>query len=723
MSNTINQFIKKAKTVLDRNWNGNYTVPAHGLYPHQWNWDSGFIAIGYSHFNTKRAISEITHLFNAQWKNGMVPQIVFNRNMLGNYFPEPDFWQTERSPDAPDDALTSGITMPPVHGLAVLEIYENAHKKEDIIPFLRWIYPRLISLHRYLYRDRDPDGTGMVYIRHPWESGMDNSPTWDRIFTKFDMSSVTIPAYTRKDLAHVAGAEERPEDRDYDRFVYLVDLFRKNDYDEKMIRKDCPFLVYGPLFNSLLCASNEAIIRIADIIGESFSEAEEWVRITSEAIRTRLYHEEDGMFDYVDMNDGERIDVDTAAGFIPLFCGAATHKQAARIYEYLNSRSFCALHQGNCYTVPNYDTLKEEFDRVNYWKGPVWININWLLMKGLRRYGYHQKADSIAKDILQLPIRFGFHEYYDSFDGRGYGSNNFSWTAALFLDTAYEHYEKQGRRISVTRKRSMLWTRTVLNEHEEPADIPSESLSQDMLSTIKSIKVNYYTDRGTVDYDGIRSSHEYAEYRKLIACLRDFNLDLLTHENEKKSFWINLYNTIIVDGIIALGIKNSVKETYGFFKKICYIIGGQTFSPDDIEHGILRANARHPMCFLRQFGAGDHRKRFSVREVDPRIHFALVCGSRSCAPIQFYSPERINDDLETASLNFANSSEVIVIPEENKINISQIFKWYRTDFGNRDGILRFIEKFIVDDDKKQFIIENRDTLSIEYLYYDWNLNT
>jgi hypothetical protein len=63
--------MKKAKTVLDGNWNGKYTVPTHGLYPHQWNWDSGFIAIGYSHFNTRRAMSELTHLFNAQWKNGM----------------------------------------------------------------------------------------------------------------------------------------------------------------------------------------------------------------------------------------------------------------------------------------------------------------------------------------------------------------------------------------------------------------------------------------------------------------------------------------------------------------------------------------------------------------------------------------------------------------------------------------------------------------------------
>ncbi len=723
MSDTIRHYIKKAKTVLDGNWNGTYTVPAHGLYPHQWNWDSGFIAIGYSHFNTRRAQQELTHLFNAQWKNGMLPQIVFNRNKLGTYFPEPDFWQTERSPNAPDNVLTSGITMPPVHAFAVLKIYENARNKNKVIPFLEWIYPRLLALHRYFYAERDPEGIGLVYMRHPWESGMDNSPMWDRVFKKFDMSSIAVPAYLRKDLEHGVKPEMRPEDRDYDRFVYLVDLFRRNKYDEKAIRNACPFLTYGPLFNSILCASDEALMKIADIIKQPFKEVEEWALMTGKAIRMKLYHDKDGMFDYVDVNDNELIHVDTAAGFTPLFCGAASHEQAARQYEYLNSQSFCALHQGNCYTIPNYDTLKEEFDRVNYWRGPVWININWLLMQGLRRYGYHQKADSVAKDILQLPIRFGFREYYDSFDGRGYGSDNFSWTAALFLDTAYENYEEHRRGIPMMGKRSILWRKVVLNKKKEPAAVPFDRLSQDMLSTIKSIKVNYYTDKGTVDYDALRDSEEYGEYGKLIARLRDYDPGLLKDENEIKAFWINLYNTIVVDGIIALGIKSSVKEITGFFKKICYIISGQTFSPDDIEHGILRANAPHPIYVFRQFGAGDQRKKYSIKEVDPRIHFALVCGSRSCAPIQFYTPERIHDELEMASLNFINSSEVIVIPEEKKMNISQIFKWYETDFGGRTGVLNFIEKYIVDDDKKEFVGKEKDNISIEYLYYDWNLNT
>lgn len=727
MSDTINEYVGKAKGVLEANWTGSYTVPAHGLYPHQWNWDSGFIAIGRSWYDTRRAMEELTSLFKAQWKNGMLPQIVFNREKLGTYFPEPDFWQAERSPDAPEGPLTSGITMPPIHAVAALKIYENARTKEEVVPFLEWLYPRLLSFHRYLYRERDPEGTGLVYIRHPWESGMDNSPMWDRVFEAIDLSRAEIPPYRRRDLSHGVKAEMRPRDRDYDRFVYLVDLFRRNRYDEGAIRGECPFLVLGPLFNSVLCASNEALVRMAEVLGEPHKEQEEWYGMTGKAISERLFHREHGgehgTFDFFSLTEGRLMEVDTAAGFMPLFAGAATREQAEALYGRLDSMSFCALHQGNCFTVPNYDTRKAGFESLNYWRGPVWININWLLMKGLRRYGYHQKADSLAKDILQLPVRFGFHEYYDSFTGMGYGSSGFSWTAALFIDTAYENYWMTGERPLLERLGKKLWRDVVLNRGREAADVPRERLSQEILSGIRDIKTRYYTRRGTVDYEAIRGSGEYRQYKRLTNALRTFDPGLLRDENEKLAFWINLYNSIVVDGIVTLGIRSSVKEVMGFFSKIKYEIGGYGFSPDDMEHGILRMNARPPGHPFRQFGLLDPRKKLAVGELDLRVHFALVCGSRSCAPIKFYTPEQIHEALELAAVNFVNSSEVIAIPEEKRLVISMIFKWYDGDFGGEEGILGFLERYLVDDDKKAFIRRERGNIKIDYLYYDWNLNT
>ena len=81
------EYIRVARQILDNNWTGSYTKPSLSLYPHQWNWDSGFIAIGYAHYNQKRAKKEVLSLFKHQWPNGMVPQIVFNPNSLGSAHP------------------------------------------------------------------------------------------------------------------------------------------------------------------------------------------------------------------------------------------------------------------------------------------------------------------------------------------------------------------------------------------------------------------------------------------------------------------------------------------------------------------------------------------------------------------------------------------------------------------------------------------------------------
>jgi len=124
----------------------------------------------------------------------------------------------------------------------------------------------------------------------------------------------------------------------------------------------------------------------------------------------------------------------------------------------------------------------------------------------------------------------------------------------------------------------------------------------------------------------------------------------------------------------------------------------------------------------KQFGLFNSKRKFSLTIMDPRIHFALVCGSRSCAPIKYYTPEGVNDELELAAQNFINSSEVIVVPEENRILLSQIFKWYKIDFRGKMGIVNFVKKYILDDDKREFLEKTGSGVKIDYLYYDWNLN-
>ena len=725
MSRLFVDYTEKAKKILADNRVGSFTKPAPSLYPHQWNWDSAFIAIGLSHYDTNRAIGEIDSLFKAQWHNGMVPHIVFNYEALGNYFPEPDFWQTERSPNAPESPLTSGITMPPVHTIAVEKIYLNAQKPKTVMPFLERIYPKLIKAHTYLYKERDPEGEGLVYIRHPWESGIDNSPTWDEPLKRMAFDQAKLPQYKRKDLERGIDPKMRPSDDEYARYVYLVDLFRQNSYFEARIRDVCPFLIQAPLFNSILCRANESLVRIAKVIGQDSNLPEQWLQNTSAAIKNKLWHWKHEIFCAYDLVADKPITVDTAAGFLPLYAGAASREQAEKIYQRLNSSSFCALHQGNCFTVPNYDTRKEGYDRSNYWRGPVWININWMLAHGLRRYGYILKADSLQKDLLQLPIRFGFYEYFDSFDGIGYGTENFSWTAALFIDLVNEFYASQKKTgISLPRRiKAVLSGDVILNDGTEPVDVSHDNLGHEMMGSIRQMRNKFYdTKRGRVDYQALKESEDYLAYRRLSNSLRGFDPERLKGRREKLAFWINLYNTIVIDGIIRLSIEKSVKEVPHFFSTLKYRIGDYLYSPDDIEHGILRGNARPWVRPFRQFGAFDNRKKWIVTPVDPRIHFALVCGSRSCAPIEYYEPDRIYEQLDEAAKSFVNSSEVVILPEEGKLLVSEIFRWYEEDFGGRLGVIDFIYDYNVDESARQLINQSSRYIKLEYIYYDWNLN-
>lgn len=301
MNNKYQKHLEEAREILAKNWAGRHTKPSPHLYPHQWNWDSGFISVGYSRYIQKRAQQEIRTLFEAQWKNGMVPQIVFDLNALGGYFPEPDFWQAEKSGLVTKGKLTSGITMPPVHATVCRSVFEHADDKKEAEYFLKEMYPKLKKSHEYFYTCRDPKEEGLVYIRHPWESGVDNSPTWDSPLKKIKVEKSSLPPYERKDLSKGIPKEQRPTDEEYDRYVFLVDLFRRLNYDDSSINAECPFKVQDILFNSILNRANKDLIFISDVIGEDSHEISKWANKTTTAIQEKLWHDEHGIFDDYDL--------------------------------------------------------------------------------------------------------------------------------------------------------------------------------------------------------------------------------------------------------------------------------------------------------------------------------------------------------------------------------------------------------------------------------------
>ena len=449
----LDEILKKAKLTLEKNWNGRFTIPSPTLYPHQWSWDSGFIAIGNSYYHSERAKKEIEFLFDAQWKNGMVPHIVFNEKEK-TYFPSADFYEITRSDNAPRHIGTSAMTQPAVHAISCYYIYKNSDDKTKAKEFLNKIYPKLKGFHRFLMTDRDPEMSGLVTILHPWESGMDNSPLWDEPLSRINVKEKDLPKFKRLDIIAVGGeSETRTSDWVYNRFIYLIELMKRYNFDQKKMYKAFPFKIKDVLFSSILYVANKYLIKIADIIGkeeEDKAEIRQWMSRTEqnfyqyfipsddEGKRKFGANEQSLFYDY-DLVEERQIRKKTVASLIPIYTGLIPRQEAEVILRWITHAHFCG-EGSNCHvpTIPSIDLEVSYFKPITYWRGPVWINTNWMIWLGLLKYGFKQEADLIKQGVLELVENHGFREYYNPYEGKGLGGKDFSWSAALAIDMINE---------------------------------------------------------------------------------------------------------------------------------------------------------------------------------------------------------------------------------------------------------------------------------------------
>ena len=126
-------------------------VPAADLYPHQWLWDSCFIAIGLRHLDIERAQTELTSLLRGQWSNGMLPNIIFSEGH--KYHRDRELWRSYLSPYSPDGVSTSGLTQPPMLAEAVVQVGEKL-KLPERRSWYKKMYPALVRYHEWLPRSR-----------------------------------------------------------------------------------------------------------------------------------------------------------------------------------------------------------------------------------------------------------------------------------------------------------------------------------------------------------------------------------------------------------------------------------------------------------------------------------------------------------------------------------------------------------------------------------------
>jgi hypothetical protein len=424
-----------ARRVLSGNWTGSSTVPSRALYPHQWSWDSAFIAIGLRHLSPLRAQRELETLLAAQWDDGRLPHIVFNPAVpLDAYFPSPDFWRSSTAGDkagAPAAPETSGIVQPPVHAVAAWLVHRADPAASARRGFLRRVYPRLVAWQRYLTERRDFGGRGLASIVHPWESGMDNSPCWDAPLER--VRPADLDSFHRCDLDH-GQAADRPTDLDYGRYVRLAAGYRDHGYRDDPA--DHAFAVEDPGLNALLVASEHALADIAAAVGADPADHQVRAEQLTTSLVKRMWSPEAGLFLAYDVIAGELVEERSAAGLVPLIVPGLPEDVVETLLGTLTGPHFGL--GGPARLVPSYDLTGHAFDPARYWRGPAWFNVNWLLERGLRRHGVAGPADALRTAMLRHAVASGFAEYVDPYTGEARGSRDFGWTAALTIDLLKE---------------------------------------------------------------------------------------------------------------------------------------------------------------------------------------------------------------------------------------------------------------------------------------------
>lgn len=226
--------------------------------------------------------------------------------------------------------------------------------------------------------------------------------------------------------------------------------------------------------------------------------------------------------------------------------------------------------------------------------------------------------------------------------------------------------------------------------------------------TVFDVLLRANVESGMVDYDAFARASEFADYLGSLAEARPDELD----EQERLALWLNAYNAYTIELVNSHGERDSIRninKTLGFLKlkgpwrERLARVGGKAYALDEIEHEIIR-------------------KRFD----EPRIHFALVCAAMGCPPLrsEAYVAARLDDQLEEQARIFIlrSAAKNRVDVERKTVQISMIFRYYRSDFGGSDAAIgRYIAGFYSAGPKRELLLSGR--FRLHQTSYDWTLNS
>lgn len=379
-----------------------YTVPSPETYPYQWLWDSCFHAIILSYFDPEDAKRELLSLITHQFDNGMIPHMIYWDKKSPTDFPVIEWGKED----------TSTITQPPMLAYAAFRVYQADKDKE----FLKLTYDNLKRYYEYLLKDRDPRGNHLIGIVNPDESGEDNA-------SRFDLTLGLNPRHDR--------------DMNFSKRMELVNKHKACNFETGTCMRNF-FWVKDVPFNVITIENLRYLSKIASILKKDGEKTyfREQANLISEAMRKLMW--EDGVFWSTYDADYKKIKVVTWAIFIPLFAKLYSEEEAENVInKYLLDEKKFKLP----FMVPTVASDDPSFDASGFWRGPIWMNVNWFIYKGLIRYGFNDVAQKIVDSSLSLIEKSGFREQFNPLTGEGLGAKDFTW-GGLVLDMVEEEGEE-----------------------------------------------------------------------------------------------------------------------------------------------------------------------------------------------------------------------------------------------------------------------------------------
>ena len=424
---------RAAISVLERNARPGYTAPARGLYTHQHLWDTCFIAIGQCHYDVPGAMTSLRRLLSAQWRNGMIPHIVFEPGW--KYWWNRRIWRSGVSRSAPRGLATGGITQPPMIAEAVARVGEVLPREEKLA-WYQSVYEPVVAYHEWLYRERG--WHGLVRQIHPWETGLDNTPPWLASRGGHMPWWLALMTRTRADRladhlrwdARYVPADQRSSTVEALCLYDALRRIRKDRYDSAAVFRHPPFAIADLTFNSILVRGNTLLRQISRDLGAPLPASLESVMQETEAAMEMLWDQAAESYYSCDTRTGELIKEQSIAALMPLYAGCIDTARAKHLTRMLADPALF----GAPYPVPTVPLTSGWLEPVRYWQGPTWVNTNWLIIDGLHRYGFTGEAETLRARTLQLVGKSGFYEYYNPLTGGPAGVGDFSWTAALSID-------------------------------------------------------------------------------------------------------------------------------------------------------------------------------------------------------------------------------------------------------------------------------------------------